>query len=623
MRQKEKTIGRIIYRWLIVLVLLAFVIAALVGYFVQNYFQERQSFTLLREYIEDVVSDWDFNGEIKEYITQGWGMDSDTEEGSFHDYQDNGFLQRLIEPNAEWISEVSIVDGRGIITYSSDPEKVGYDLHDSDYMSEFLCILGGEDYYAGDFYPDPFEADPDLKMVYAGVSVKNYDGLVLFGFNRQAWANQLGAELWDSIYENRIGETGYLIACNKDKIIEGVTAVAINETLDENNPVTEEVELPETEDEITETITDFYGQKCYVSAVKRPDYYLIAAYPVKEAHALREKYNVIFVIVLFVVLAALFIVLYFLLKNHVVREIGSIHGSLKKITEGDLDEKADTDGSLEFYELSVGINSTVSNLKDRIQEAKEQMAAEMEKAGKIQEAAVPGDFPEHDAFGLFASMRAAESVGGDFYDFFLTDANTLAFVVADVSEKGMPAALYMMRAKTLIKTFAEQGLSVDEVAQQVNHTLCEDNPGNMFVTAWLGFLDLRTGLLSYVHAGHTMPVHIGDEISFVKKKFNLVLGAMKEASYTRQEIRLLPGESIYLYTDGVTEANNAAEEMYDEERLIALIRENQDKLAGLEGNALCKAGCEMVYQSVMGFAGDAPQFDDITMLWVTYKGGKA
>ena len=157
------------------------------------------------------------------------------------------------------------------------------------------------------------------------------------------------------------------------------------------------------------------------------------------------------------------------------------------------------------------------------------------------------------------------------------------------------------------------------MARQVNLKLCEDAARKMFVTVWLGFLDIRTGLLSYVHAGHTLPVHVGGEISFVKQKINTVLGGIKKAKYIRQEIRLLPGESIYLYTDGVTEAFNAAGEMYGEKRLIALIEENRNKLTGLKGNALCKTGCEMVYKSVMEFAGEAPQFDDITMMWVTYR----
>ncbi len=620
MKNTEKKIGKIIYRRLIVLVLAAFVLASAAGLLLQNYFQQRQSFTLLREYIEDFAANWDFNAYVKWYITISWGAVIDSEESSIDTFQDNDYLKIMVNPNTEWLTDISIVDNQGIVTYSSDPDMVGYDLHDSEYMSEFLCVPDDEDYYARDFYPDPFETDPDLKKVYGAVSVHNYDGLVLFGFNEQALDNLMRDSLWDSVTENRIGNTGYMIVCDMNKIMTGITDAAINEKLQENAPYAGELELPETEDEIIESVTDFYGEKCYVSAVKKPGYYLIAAYPLMEANALRDTFNVIFVITLLIVLAALFAVLYFLLKNHVVREVSSIHESLNRITAGDLDEKAEADGSLEFYGLSSGINDMVSNLKDRIRAAKEQIDKEKEKARQIQEAAVPGVFPENDAFGIYASMHTAEAVGGDFYDFFMADANTLVFVMADVCGKGMPAALDMMRAKALIKTCAEQGLPADEVALTVNSQLCKNASRKTSVTAWLGFLDLRTGHLSYVQAGHTLPVLVGKEISFAGNKNDAVLGDLKISSYKKQEMTLLPGESIYLYTDGVTEAQNMAEEPYGENRLIELIREKKDELSSLTGNALCKAGCEMVYENVMKFTGGAPQSDDITMMWVTYKG---
>jgi hypothetical protein len=181
---------------------------------------------------------------------------------------------------------------------------------------------------------------------------------------------QFEGELWDGVTEKRIGETGYMIACNPEGKMVGITEAAISDRLQEETPYTGEVELPETEDEISKQITEFYGEKCYVSAVKRKGYYLIAAYPVKDANSLRNKYNALMLITLVVVLSVLFVVLYVLMKKHVVCEVSGIHGTLKKITEGDLDEKADSEGSLEFHDLSNGINETVSNLKERIQAAK-------------------------------------------------------------------------------------------------------------------------------------------------------------------------------------------------------------------------------------------------------------
>ena len=613
MKKNKKKIGSILYRWLSALVILAFALVATVGFFVQNGFHRRQIFTLLREYIEDYEANLDFDAEIRDYISFGWGIDNSAEENIFAKYLDDEFLKRQVRANSYWISEFDVVDGNGIVINSSNPDMIGFDLRSDVDMSAFLCILDGEDYYAGSFYPNPFEQDKDLKIVYGAVSVKDYDGMVLFGFDKERLENQFEAYLNESTNSVHIQDTGYLIACDADNHMVGITDTAESDLLEEESLYAGAVELPETENEVREEITDFYGKKCYVSAVKKPDYYLIAAYPADDANALRVKYNVIFVVTSAVFLSVLFVVLYILVKNHVVREIGSIHGSLKKITEGDLDEKAAVYGSLEFRDLSDGINDTVSNLKDRIQAVKEQMAAEMENARHIQESVVPKVFPKNDAFELYASMHTAEAVGGDFYDFFMIDEDTLAFVVADVSGKGMPAALYMMHAKTLIRTYAEQGMPVEEVARNTNITLCEDTSKDMFVTAWMGILNIRTGDLSYVHAGHTLPVYIGDDTVFVKQKINTVLGGIKKAKYVRQEIKLRPGDSIFLYTDGVTEAHNKADEMYGEERLLTLIGE------GFDRNASLQSGCETVYESVMDFTGDAPQYDDITMMWVRLK----
>ena len=229
--------------------------------------------------------------------------------------------------------------------------------------------------------------------------------------------------------------------------------------------------------------------------------------------------------------------------------------------------------------------------------------------------------PQFQRFELYASMNTAEAVGGDFYDFFMRDENTLVLVMADVSGKGMPAALYMMRAKTLIRTCAEQGLPVDEIAIEANKRLCEDDSLGMFVTAWIGLLELDTGVLSYVHAGHTMPVLVQRDgasenaASFVKQEIDMVLGAFEDAGYMRQEIRLAPGDSIFLYTDGVTEANDVNKEMYGEERLLSFITENMS-------DSSCKAACEAVLSDVNSFADGAAQFDDITMMWVKYYGEK-
>ena len=341
-----------------------------------------------------------------------------------------------------------------------------------------------------------------------------------------------------------------------------------------------------------------------------------------EADQFKLQNNILFMVILVFVLGVFFIAFFRMLKKTVIKGVEKTHVSLHRITDGDLEEKVDVRGSLEFEELSAGINEMVDRLKELIRAEDERVKTELSNARYIQESAVPGKFPafpDNEAFGLFASMNAAKDVGGDFFDYFMVNENTLVVVMADVSEKGLPAALYMMRAKTLIKSFAEAGLSVEDVAAEVNRKLCEDSSTDMFVTAWIGFLDISTGLLSYVQAGHTLPLLAGREVSFVKQKINAVLGGFKKAKYVRQELMLMPGDFIFLYTDGVTEAHASDGSMYGEERLKELIERERKGIDLEDRNDFCRAVCEKVLSEVNLFSEGAEQYDDITMMCLKYQ----
>ncbi len=614
MKRNKNKIAKIIYRWLILLLFISFALAAVVGINVQNYFWHRQTFTLLQEYIDDFERETDFDAYIKDYY--GALFNDEVNEIGLSTYQDNERLQRILEANDGWFSEISLVDDRGIVINSTNPDMIDFDLRDSEYTAEYLTLLEKEEYFAKDFYPNPFEKYPGLKMAYAAHSFFDHSYIILMGFDEEAYRANLEDAFNNHMKNVRIGLSGYLISCYPDKSF--IARSEILETEDES--FSAENVLPTEVGETRETITGLYGKNSYVLAKRNRDYYLIAAYPVAEADRLRNRDNTVYVSLFLMVLGILFVVMIILMRDHVLMDVRDIHTSLKKITEGDLEEKVNVGSSLEFYDLSRGINETVDNLKERIKIAGEQMAKEMENARRIQESAVPKNFPEHEAFGIFASMNTAEAVGGDFYDFFMIGEERLAFVMADVAGKGMPAALYMMRAKTLIRTFAEQGLSIEEVAAETNRKLCEDASDAMFVTAWLGFLDLKNGLISYVHAGHTLPVLIGEDTHFVKQKINMVLGGLKKSKYTKQQITLKPGESLFLYTDGVTEAKAPSGDMYGEERLLKLIDHRGDEIKSYEGNDRCRAACRIIYEDVENFASGAAQYDDITMMWITYKG---
>ena len=223
--------------------------------------------------------------------------------------------------------------------------------------------------------------------------------------------------------------------------------------------------------------------------------------------------------------------------------------------------------------------------------------------------------PERSEFDIYATMTPAREVGGDFYDFYFTAENKLGFLIADVSGKGIPAAMFMMTAKTIIKGYAESGRPVEEVFTMANEKLCENNEAGMFVTAWLGVLDLTTGMLEFANAGHNPPLvrHADGSFTYLKTKPGLMLAGLPGLSYKKNELQLSPGDEIYIYTDGVTEAADTTNELYGEQRLLEL----PNTLHGPREEVVSRA----VKDDVMAFAGEAQQYADITMLNPKYHGG--
>ena len=242
---------------------------------------------------------------------------------------------------------------------------------------------------------------------------------------------------------------------------------------------------------------------------------------------------------------------------------------------------------------------------------------ELNTAAGIQADSLPSvfpAFPERTDFDIYASMDPAREVGGDFYDFYLLDEDRLCLLIADVSGKGVPAALFMMSAKILLQSYAQAEHSPASILRKTNDRICAGNEKDMFVTVWLGILDLRTGLLTAANAGHEYPVihRKGQSFELLKDKHGFVLGGMENLKYREYEIQLSAGDEIFLYTDGVPEANNAANVLYGTDRMLdALNRSNAEDLKGLLG---------AVRQDVDRFADGAEQFDDLTMLCLRYLG---
>ena len=222
-------------------------------------------------------------------------------------------------------------------------------------------------------------------------------------------------------------------------------------------------------------------------------------------------------------------------------------------------------------------------------------------------------FPDREEFDVFASMAPAKEVGGDFYDFFMVDERHLAVVVADVSGKGVPAALFMAIAKAMIKDHTEPGTLLQQTFTKVNNLLCESNSEGLFVTAFEGVLDLVTGEFVFVNAGHEIPYicRNGEKYELYKLRPGFVLAGMEDMQYKTVTVNFEPGDKLFQYTDGVTEATNAQNELYGQERLTAVLEKNASK-SPTELLPLVRADID-------AFVGEAPQFDDITMMCLEYK----
>ena len=248
-------------------------------------------------------------------------------------------------------------------------------------------------------------------------------------------------------------------------------------------------------------------------------------------------------------------------------------------------------------------------------EERQRISTELDVATRIQADMLPcifPAFPDRPEFDIYASMNPAKEVGGDFYDFFMVDETHLAIVIADVSGKGIPAALFMVIGKTLIKDHTKPGRDLGDIFTEVNDLLCESNSEGLFITAFEGILDLVTGEFRFVNAGHEMPfiAKAGSAYEPYKLRPGFVLAGMEGMKYQSGSIQLAPGDKIFQYTDGVTEATNAAHELYGMERLSKVLAKNTAEPPA----KLLPA----VKADIDAFVGEAPQFDDITMLCVSY-----
>ena len=300
-----------------------------------------------------------------------------------------------------------------------------------------------------------------------------------------------------------------------------------------------------------------------------------------------------------------------------VRDIamGNFEKKLEVIPSGDEIESLSTT----FNAMTDELQNYISNL-NAVTAERERMAAELDVAKNIQRSMLPQDFPpfpDKTEFDIFATMEAAKMVGGDFYDFYLADENHLVVTIADVSGKGIPAALFMMSSKTILKNFVLMANTADDLAAAMtlaNQQLCQNNEELMFVTIFLAMLDLKTGKLIYVNAAHNSPlIYHNGKYEYLPRIKAVAPGVRPKARYEQAELQMDPGDILFLYTDGVTEAENLNDELYSNERLEQFLN-TTDSTETLE-DLLAQ-----VRQSIKDHVNGAQQSDDITMLALRFKG---
>lgn len=503
---------------------------------------------------------------------------------------------------------VDITDETGMVVASYPSKYVGkFNFAEHDYTRPYMALIHNHDKVVNE---QP-RASLDKEEGYVknvGISRPDQPGIVQVRFPANEYRRYLeSASIKNLLSGYNIGETGTVILLDKFGAIESAT----DKRLRGQHYLSLGLDKKIFEHETGFFTMDLKGQLVIGGFDKHDDYTLVAFYPQWEAYARRNTLLLWNGVLYFILFALIYFLISILLQTTLIKNIFSINDSLGNITRGKLDEKVEVKDYQEFVILSEGINDTVDALKKAIAEAAARIDKELEFAQAIQTSSLPAVFPpwpDVHEFDIYASMHTAKEVGGDFYDFFRV-GEKLAFVMADVSGKGIPAALFMMTARTQIKNHILSETDLGTAFIKINDELCENNEENMFVTVFAGLLDYKTGTLEFINAGHNKPlIRRQGRYTWLEGLSGMPMGYMGGVHYKLLQTKLDPGDIIYTYTDGVTEAVNVKQELYGDDRLITLLngRPEEDVTKLLA----------MVLADVKKFAGRAEQADDITMLAV-------
>ena len=474
-------------------------------------------------------------------------------------------------------SAAELIDGDSIARYLETEEK-------DEYYYEIQDLLNA------------FQANADIQYFYVFVPFE--DDLVY---------------IWDANLEEGACELGY-----HEEYMEGGKEATY--AIYKQNPP-EEIELAndDTYGYIASAYSPVFDSNGEPVAVVGVDMYM----PDLQAN-MRDFLVVVICAIILLVLIAIISFFFFVRKQIVtpINTICSVSRSMVENLENDEYIQVSVKTGNEIEELFDSFKQMYSDVKDYISKLsavtaeKERISAELDVAKHIQASMLPcifPAFPDRKEIDIYATMDPAKEVGGDFYDFFMVDDRHLAIVMADVSGKGVPAALFMVIGKTLIKDHTTPGRDLGQVFTEVNNLLCESNSEGLLITAFEGVLDLVTGEFNFVNAGHEMPFicKAGGNFEPYKIRAGFVLAGMEDIKYRAGSMQLEVGDKIFQYTDGVTEATNIDNKLYGMERLGNVLNTVKDRTP----HEILPA----IKSDIDAFVGEAPQFDDITMLCLEYK----
>ena len=502
------------------------------------------------------------------------------------------------------VDEIHISDETGILIAGTVPSFIGYDFASAEQSSQFLPAITNPKFKLAQ---DPMPRGINQEIFqYVGVARVDSPGIVQIGYKPQKLINAMEvADIKNLAAGFRVGNSGgvvivdfqgYILSTNNEENIgKRLNDIGLN--------------LENFNDEEGSFLGEINEVDYLISYRKSDEYLIMGTLPTREMYFSRDTGTNMLILFNILLFCAIFFLIARLVQVVVINGIYRVNTTLSKITKGYLDEKVHVENNKEFQMLSKGINTTVDALKEAIHEAERRIDSELAFAKNIQISALPGPFPKREDVEIYGQMHTAKEVGGDFYDYFMIDETHLGFLIADVSGKGIPAALFMMISKSIIKTYSVNNTDLANILYQSNNTLCENNESNMFVTVFMGIIDLQTGEFTYASAGHNPPLikRQSQNFQWLEVKSDCPLAAIEKVDFSVYKTQINPGDLLFLYTDGVTEAVNRKEELFSPERLI-------DYLNTLPEQTKPESIMDLVRHEVEKFAKGAQQADDITML---------